>query len=153
MTAMDPQDALIHQGHRLLQIGVALFLLTSFEGFAIPALPVPLLGRSAHSLAALFGVMLIALGLVWPRLRLGLIAARTAFWFLIYSGCAITAAFLIGAVAGAGKTTMPLAGAPEGTPFWELVIAIVAYSSAPMGIASFALILWGLRLGGRPHPP
>lgn len=34
------------QGHRLLQIGVALFLFTSFEGFAIPSLAAPIVGRS-----------------------------------------------------------------------------------------------------------
>jgi hydroxylaminobenzene mutase len=35
-----------HQGHRLLQLGVALFLFTSFEGFVIPYFAVPNLGRS-----------------------------------------------------------------------------------------------------------
>ena len=145
-------NLLMLQGHRLLQIGVALFLFASFEGFAIPFLPVPLLGRSTHSLSALFGVMLIALGLLWPRLNLGAAASRIAFWFLIYSGLAITAAFLIAGFWGAGKSTMPLAGAPMGTPFQEFVIAAVAYSSAPTGIISFALILWGLRLETRPPP-
>jgi hypothetical protein len=28
---------LSHQGHRLLQIGIALFLYSSFDGFAIPS--------------------------------------------------------------------------------------------------------------------
>jgi hydroxylaminobenzene mutase len=147
---MDVSNALIHQGHRLLQLGVGLFLFTSFEGFAISYLAVPLLGRSAHSLSALLGVILISLGLLWPRIRLGATAARVAFWFLIYSGLAITAAFIIAAIWGAGKSTMPLAGAPAGTPFQELVIMIVAYSSAPTGIIAFALILWGLRLGESP---
>ncbi|MBV9244124.1 MAG: hypothetical protein JO366_04860 [Methylobacteriaceae bacterium] len=57
-----------------------------------------------------------------------------------------------GGVWGARKSTMPLAGAPTGTPFQEFVIAAVAYSSAPTGIISFALILWGLRLETRPPP-
>ncbi|HLZ00529.1 MAG TPA: hypothetical protein VKR55_00100 [Bradyrhizobium sp.] len=143
---MSPSNLLIRQGHRLLQIGVALFLLTSFEGFAIPFFAVPLVGRSAHSLSALLGIMLIALGLTWPRLRLGASGARSAFWFLIYSAFAIIAAFLIAAAWGAGKSIMPLSGAPQGTPLQELVITIVAYSSAPTGITSFVLILWGLRL-------
>jgi (hydroxyamino)benzene mutase len=130
--------SLIHQGHRLLQIGVALFLFTSFEGFTIPFFTVPLLGRSAHSLSALLGLIFIALGLSWPRLNLGISASRMAFWFLIYSGFAVTAAFMIAGIWGAGQSTMPLAGAPMGTAFQESVIA-----------ASFALILWGLRLGPR----
>ena len=142
---MNASNVALRQGHRLLQIGVALFLFTSFEGFAIPFFEVPLLGRSAHSLIALLGVILISLGLLWPRLNLRTFALRIAFWLLIYSGLAITAAFLIGAIWGAGKTIMPLAGAPMGTPFQELVITAVAYSSAPTGIIAFALIFWGLR--------
>jgi len=138
--------ALASQGQRLLQLGVALFLITSFEGFAIPYLAAPRLGVSAHSLMGLLGVMFIALGLVWPRLDLGGTASSVAFWFLIYSGLAIVAAFLIAAFLGAGNTTMPLAaGAAHGTALQETVIKVVAYSSAPTGIISFALILWGLR--------
>jgi (hydroxyamino)benzene mutase len=133
------------QGNRLLQIGVALFLFTSFEGFAIPFLAAPIVGRSAHSLAALFGVMLLGLGLLWPRLQLGRTTARIAFWLLVYSGLAITAAFLLAAIWGAGKTVMPLSGAPLGSALQEAIIMLVSYSSAPTGIVAFAIVLWGLR--------
>ena len=61
---MKSSGMLLRQGHRLLQIGIALFLFTSFEGFAIPYLAVPLLGRSAHSLGALLGVIFLTLGLL-----------------------------------------------------------------------------------------
>jgi hypothetical protein len=92
---MNSSNLLSRQGQRLLQIGVALFLLTSFEGFVIPYFASPMLGRSAHSLCALLGVMLIALGLAWPRLHLGRNGSKLAFWLLIYSGFAIVAAFLL----------------------------------------------------------
>jgi hydroxylaminobenzene mutase len=39
------------QGLRLLQLGLALLLFTSFEGFAIPYFAVPNLGRSVHTLS------------------------------------------------------------------------------------------------------
>ena len=137
---------LSRQGHRLLQIGIALFLFTCFEGFWIPYFAAPMLGRSAHALCALLGVMLIAIGIVWPRLILGGAAAQIAFWFLIYSGFAIVVAFLLAAFWGAGNSTMPLAAGPShGTVFQERTIEVVAYSSAPTGIVSFVLILWGLR--------
>lgn len=49
---------------------------------------------------------------------------------------------------GAGKETMRLAaGTAHGTAFQEAVIRGVAYSSAPTGLISFSLILWGLRGG------
>ncbi len=144
---MVPSNIRSRQGHRLLQIGVALFLFTSFEGFAVPYFGAPNLGRSVHTLSAFSGVLLLALGLTWPRLRLGPAAAQIAFWSLIYSDLATVAAFLMAAVWGAGNSIMPLAaGAARGSDFQETAIKVVAYSGAPTGIASFALILWGLRI-------
>lgn len=37
------------------------------------------------------------------------------------------------------------AGTAHGSAFQENVIKLVAYSSAPTGLISFALVLWGLR--------
>jgi hydroxylaminobenzene mutase len=140
-------NGLSRQGQRLLQIGVALFLFTSFEGFAIPYIAAPPLGLAAHRLAALQGVITLALGLLWPRLNLGTTAARIAFWLLIYSTAAILAAYVMGAICGAGNSTMPMAaGAAHGSALQEIAIKVVAYSSAPTGIISFLVILWGLRI-------
>lgn len=144
---MDKSTVLSHQGHRLLQIGVALLLFTSFEGFAIPYLAAPLLGRSVHTLSALLSVLLLAMGLLWPKLNLGAMTSRIAFWLLIYSVFAILAAYVMAAAWGAGNETIPLAaGAAHGSAFQEAVIKGVAYSSAPTGLISFVLILWGLRI-------
>jgi hydroxylaminobenzene mutase len=146
---MNASNTLPRQGHRLLQIGVALLLFSSFEGFAIPYLAAPRLGLSAHTLSGLQGVLLLALGLMWPRLKLGAAMSRVAFWFLIYSALAILAAYVMASIWGAGNETMPLAaGVFHGSAFQEGVIKGVGYSSAPTGLISFALILWGLRLAG-----
>ena len=119
----------------------------------MPVFAAPRLGLSAHSLMALLGVLIIGMGLLWPKLYLGTAASRLAFWLLIYSTFAIVAAYLLGAVWGAGNSTMPLAaGTAHGSDFQENVIKMVAYSSAPTGIVSFALILWGLRIGGGQLP-
>jgi len=137
------------QGHRLLQIGVALLIFSSLEGFAIPYVAAPRLGLSAHTLSALQGVLLLALGLVWlNRLSLGTTTSRIAFWLLVYSAFAILAAYVMAAFWGAGNETMPLAaGTAHGSAAQEAVIKGVAYSSAPTGLISLALILWGLRIG------
>jgi len=138
---------LSRQGQRLLQIGAALLLFLSLEGFAIPHLAAPHLSVSVHKLAALQSVLLLALGLVWPRLNLGAAISRIAFWLLIYAAFAILAAFVMGAIWGAGNETMPLsAGTAHGSAFQEAVIRVVSYSSAPTGLISFALIFWGLRI-------
>ena len=137
------------QGQRLLQTGVVLLLFASFEGFVIPSVAAPRLGLSAHTLSALQSVLLLALGLAWPKLRLGEVTSRTAFWLLIYSTLAILSAYVLGAYWGAGNETMPMAATmAHGTRFQEHVIKVVAYSSAPTGVVSFALILWGLRMAG-----
>lgn len=138
---------LLGQGHRLLQIGVVLLLLASFEGFGIPYFAAPAIGLAAHRLSALQSVLLLALGLVWPKLKLGAAVSRTAFWLLLYSTIAILAAYLMAAFWGAGGSTLPLtAGTARGITLQESLIRIVAYSSAPTGIASFGLILFGLRI-------
>ena len=76
---MTPSGLLSRQGRCLLQLGVALFLFTSFEGFVVPALAAPHLGRSVHTLSGFTGVLFIAVGLMWPMLKLGTTAARVAF--------------------------------------------------------------------------
>jgi (hydroxyamino)benzene mutase len=139
------------QGHRLIQIGVALFLLTSFQGFAVPYFAAPNLGRSVHTLSGFTGVMFLALGLVWPKLKLTPVASQVAFWFFIYSAFATMAGFVIGALLGAGGSTFPIAAAgARGSDTQEMLIQLVTYPAAPTGIISFALVLWGLR--GKPEP-
>src|SRR5918992_241991 len=112
-------------GHRLLKVGAALVLYSFFEGFAILYLGSPRIGLSVHTLSAFQGVLLLVLGLVWPRLALGPTSARLAFWFLVYSTFAILAAYTIAAVWGVGIETIRLMGElPDGakarlvTAFW-----------------------------------
>jgi hydroxylaminobenzene mutase len=145
------QPVLERQSQRLLQIGVVLFLLTSFEGFVIPLFPVPQLGRSVHTLSGFTGVLLVAVGLMWPRLLLSGRAARVAFWCLLFSSLATIAGFVLAALWGAGSSIMPLAaGGARGSDLQEAIIQVVMYPAAPTGIVAFALMLWGLRAGARP---
>lgn len=144
---------LSRQGHRMLQIGVALFVFSALEGFAIPSLPVPRLGLSVHTLSALQGVMLLGLGLLWPRLNLGAATSRIAFWTYIYSSFATLVPYVMAAVWGAGNSTIPLAaGAAHGSAFQEAVIKVVLYSAAPAFFISMALIIRGLRIADAQPP-
>lgn len=141
---------LARQGQRLLQLGIALILYSSLEGFVIPYLGSQRIGLSVHTLSAFQGVLLLALGLLWSRLRLTATVARVAFWCLVYSTLAILAAYTVAAIWGVGVDTIRLMGElphglSRGTAGQETFIAILAYSSAPTGLASFGLILWGLR--------
>jgi hydroxylaminobenzene mutase len=59
---MNSTNVMSCQGHRLLQIGVSLLMFSSLEGFAIPYFSAPRPGLSTHTLSALQGVLLLALG-------------------------------------------------------------------------------------------
>ncbi len=149
---MDQDSALSRQTRHLLQVGVALLIFISFEGFVIPVFASPRIGLSVHTLGAIQSVVLLALGALWPRLRLGVRAQAIAFWTLLYSAFAILAAYVIAAIWGVGNETITLMGElphglSHGTALQENVIRVVAYSSAPTGLTAFALVLWGLRGG------
>jgi hydroxylaminobenzene mutase len=125
-------------------------LCSSFEGFVIPQMASPRIGLSAHTLGAIEGIFLLAQGLLWPRLRLGALASRIAFWCSIYSALAILAAYTTAAVLGFGIETIAIngqlpQGLAHGNALQETVIQFLAYSSAPTSITCFALIFWGLR--------
>jgi (hydroxyamino)benzene mutase len=142
---MTLSNLLARQSARLQQIGVGLLLFTSFWGFVFPNLASVRLGLSVHTLSALLAVLLLSLGSAWRRLVLPTMAARISFWLLVYSGLAIDAAYVLGALWGAGNETMTFAaGDARGNALQEAVIKAVAYSSGPTGIVSFALIFWGL---------
>jgi (hydroxyamino)benzene mutase len=148
---MNTSNMLSRQGHRMLQIGIALFVFSGLEGFVIHSLPVPALGRSVHTLSALQGIITLVLGLLWPRLNLGATASRIAFWTFIYSSFATLIPFVLAAVWGAGNTTIPLAaGTAQGSAFQEAMIKVVLYSAALPFFVSMALILWGLRIVDTP---
>jgi (hydroxyamino)benzene mutase len=144
---MNSSSILSHQGHRMLQIGIGHFVFSGVEGFAIPVLPAPALGLSVHRLSALQGVMILTLGLFWPRLKLGATASRIAYWTYIYSSVATLVPYVLAAVWGAGNTTIPLAaGTARGNARQEATIKVILYSAAPSFFVSMALILWGLRM-------
>src|SRR5207244_5885608 len=91
---------LSRQGQYLLQLGIILILYSSIEGFAIPLLGSQRLGLSVHTLSALQGVFLLAQGLLWPKLKLGVTASWVAFWCSIHGTLAILAAYTIASIWG-----------------------------------------------------
>jgi (hydroxyamino)benzene mutase len=131
----------------MLQIGVALFVFSAVEGFAIPLVPAPRLGLSVHTLSGLQGVMFLSLGLLWPKLNLSPTKSRIAFWTYFYSSFATLIPYCLAAVWGAGNSTIPLAaGAARGTPLQEMIIKVVLYSAAAPFFIAMALVLWGLHI-------
>jgi hydroxylaminobenzene mutase len=141
------------QGQRLLQLGMVLILFSALEGFAIPVLGSPRIGLSVHTLSGFVGVFFMVQGLIWPRLTLGDRVSRTAFWCSIHGNLSIIFAYTIAAIWGVGIETIQLMGElphglARGTPFQEGIIKVITYTSAPTGLISFVLVLWGIRIPG-----
>jgi hydroxylaminobenzene mutase len=136
----------MNQPHRLIQIGIALFLAAILLGLVVPYLAVPRLGLSAHLVGMLQGMFLALMGLVWPRLALSSTQSRVAFVLLIYQAFAAPASNLLGAVWGAGNSIVPMAaGAAHGTAVQEAVVSAGLRSAGAALIVALVLVLWGLR--------
>lgn len=134
------------RGHRLLQLGVFLFLLGLLVGFAVPTFENPRMGLASHMQGILNGIFLIVLGLVWPRLSLPRRSSKGLFWIAIYGTFANWAVTLLAAFWGAG-TSMPIAAlGNEGTPMQEATIDALLISLSIAMVVVSVLVLWGLRV-------
>jgi (hydroxyamino)benzene mutase len=133
----------------LLRHGFILILLALAGGLFIPAMAVPRLGLSAHTIGVLSGVLLIAIGAVWPQFRLSARQTVAHQWAWLYSSYVNWFACLLGGALGAGKTT-PLASAGfTGTPLVEGTVTALLVSVAVVSFIAVGLSLWGLRPAAR----
>lgn len=130
---------------RLLQVGVLLFLLALVVGIAIPRFTLPRLALSAHLLGITQGTFLIAIGLLWPKLRFTPTQSLVGHGLAIYGCAAAWTANVLGAAWGAGASMVPMAaGGVRGTAFQELTIAVLLRSAAVCLIAMALLLLWAV---------
>lgn len=133
--------------HRLLQLGFLLFSLGLLTGLLLPLFANPRMGLSSHLEGILNGLFLMALGLIWPRLQLTPRLQTLTFGLSLYGTLANWLATFCAALWGAGADMMPIAGAGlQGTPWQELVVAVLLLSLSLAMIGVCGLVLWGLRL-------
>lgn len=134
------------QGHRLLQLGILLFLFSLLVGLFVPAFAIPRLGLSTHLLGIMQGVFLLTLGVVWPRLRVTRGTGRIGALLAAYGCFAAWIANLAAAIWGAGHSMLPIAaGSSQGSAIQERLISVALRSAALSLIAATAMVLWGLR--------
>jgi hydroxylaminobenzene mutase len=132
-------------GDRLLRLGVLLFLLGLFTGFAIPALANPRMGLTSHLEALMNGMFLVLLGLVWPRLALSPRWLAATFWIALYGTFANWAGTLLAAVWGTGRSTPIAAPGRSGTAMQEGVVDFLLISLSVAMVVVSCVVLWGLR--------
>jgi (hydroxyamino)benzene mutase len=139
-------------GHSLLRWGIVLFLLGLLTGFLLGVVPNPRVALSSHLEGVMNGTVLMVLGLLWTRLRLGDKTLRAGFWLALFGTYVNWGTTLIAAFLGAGEKMMPIASKGHlGTDAQELLIAVGLISLSVAMVAVSVIVLYGLR--GGPSTP
>lgn len=132
---------------KLIRHGFILILLALVSGLFIPAMEIPRLGLSSHTIGIMGGILLILLGAIWPVFTL---SARQSGWHSfcwLYSSYVNWLGCLTGAVFGAGKTTPVAAAGLTGPEVAEALVAFMLISVGAISLIAVGLSLWGLREG------
>lgn len=137
----------------IIKHGFILILLALIGGFFLPAMTVPRLGLSAHTIGVLSGVLLIAIGAIWPIFELSSRQLKVMYWGWVYSSYANWLGCLVGAFTGAGKMTPIAASGAQGGVAAEMVVMALLVSVAITSLVAVALSIWGLRDSVRSPAP
>lgn len=135
----------INRERRLYQLGIILFLMGLLTGFLLPLMDNARMGLSSHLEGIMNGMVLIVLGVIWPKLRLGRTAERIAFALAVFGTYTNWLATLAAGFIGAGASIMPIAAAGfEGSAVQEGLIAIALTSLSVAMVVVAVMVLWGV---------
>lgn len=129
----------------MIRHGFILILIALVSGLFIPAMRIPRLGLSAHTIGLLGGVLLIGVGAVWQQFGLSPRQRRVLHWswlgssYLNWLGC------LVGAVVGAGRMTPVASAGAVASPAAEAVVGVLLAGVAVTSFVAAGLSVWGLR--------
>lgn len=132
-------------GRKLIRSGILLFLLALITGFMIPLLQNPRMGLSSHLEGTMNGMLLVIIGLIWPKLILTDKLYRWCFTLALFGTFTNWLTTLLAAVWGAGGEMMPIAaGNLQGSVWQEIIIKFGLVSLSLCMIIVCGLLLWGL---------
>ncbi|PZX60087.1 hydrogenase [Hydrotalea sandarakina] len=137
-----PTNIATHQSHLLLFWGLLLFVLGLLIGLFIPLLPNPRMGLSAHLEGLMNGILLMVLGLIWPKLVLPKHLLTISFWLMIYACFANITAVSLAAIFNAGKM-LPLAAGQVGAAWAELIISVLLVTLSLGILVALVIVLVG----------
>jgi hydroxylaminobenzene mutase len=128
---------------RLMFHGMCLFLLGLVTGFAEQHFANVRMGLAAHLEGLMNGTFLIALGSIWPHVRLSPVQTSFAFWTMLYSTYVNTT--LLAAILGTAALS-PITGVGHsGLPWQESVVTAGFLSVGITIVVASVLVIWGLR--------
>jgi (hydroxyamino)benzene mutase len=132
-------------GRRLLLLGFVLVLLALVCALFIPLYANPRTGLAAHNIGITSGLLLIAVGLVFPGLALGPIAGWMTFWSLTVSVYVGFVGQVLAATVGLSRMfVVTAAGQAEGPAQLELLVEIATKAITPLTLLPCFLVVWGL---------
>lgn len=140
-------------GRRLVRWGVVLLFVAAASGFLIPVATLPWLALAGHVQAVLNGLLLVAIGLVWPRLRVGRTAGAITFWGLAGAAWLAFATQVACALAGVGGSVFPLvAGGHVGPHAVELLVRVAASLASVATLAGLGIVAFWACWKEAPRP-
>jgi len=130
---------------RLMWHGMFLFLLGLLTGFAEQRFTNVRMGLAAHLEGVMNGTLLLALGAIWPAVRLPRAAKAAAYWTALYGAYANWFVTMLAAIFGTAALSPLTAAGHSGLP-WQEALITAGFMSVGVVIVAFALlVLWGLR--------
>lgn len=129
----------------LLLLGFVLVTMGLVSGLFTAKFPNTRMALANHMVGLVNGLLLVALGLVWPQLDLGHAWLVAAFWLAIYASFANWLATFLAAVWNSGGALMPIA-APgrEGSRPQEQAVSFLLISLSLAIIAACLIVIVGL---------
>ena len=128
----------------LLILGTVLFLLGLLNGAAVQSFLNPRMGLSAHLAAVQSALVLWALGLMWPALRLGPRARAVAAGSAAFGMYALWGALALAAMTGSSRD-LPIAGRGySASALADTAVAVFLYAGSLSSVVATVLILVGL---------
>ena len=130
---------------RLMFHGMCLFMLGLLTGFAEQHFANVRMGLAAHLEGLMNGIFLIALGAIWPSVRLSTMTTAFAFWTVLYGTYVNWLITVLAAVFGTAALS-PITGAGHSGQPWQESLVLAGFMSVGITIViASALVLWGLR--------
>jgi hydroxylaminobenzene mutase len=130
---------------RLMFHGMILFILGLLTGFAEQHFANVRMGLAAHLEGVMNGTFLIALGGIWPRVRMSPRSAAIAFWILLYGTYVNWFMTMLAAIFGTGALSPITAPGRSGLPWQESLVTAGFMSVGIAILVASLLVLWGLR--------
>ena len=130
---------------RLMWHGMLLFLLGLLTGFVEQRFTNVRMGLAAHLEGVMNGTFLVALGAIWPEVRLPQAMKATAYWTALYGTYMNWFVTALAAIFGTAALSPLTAAGHSGQPWQESLVTAGFLSVGVVIVASSLLVLWGLR--------